>query len=115
MAKVHITRHDGSCDQSCFEGTQTLASGSFSKPLKRGDFCVGDRDAALQLAAKGKEHAQLAKEARQAANQAAFQSFNLHVTNRFKVWLINTHSCLQTSYAHCSLCQHLMLTSPSGC
>ena len=54
----------------------------------RGDaLLTGDRDAALQLAAKGKEHAQLAKEARQAANQAAFESFNLHVTNRFKARL----------------------------
>ena len=54
---------------------------------------TGDRDAALQLAAKGKEHAQLAKEARQAANQAAFESSNLHVTNRFKVRLLDTHAC----------------------
>lgn len=58
-------------------------------------FATGDRDAALQLAAKGKEHAQLAKEARQAANQAAFEGFNLHVTNRFKVMLVRWTCCFQ--------------------
>ena len=57
----------------------------FHISAQSGCSATGDRDAALQLAAKGKEHAQLAKEARQAANQAAFEGFNLHVTNRFKV------------------------------
>lgn len=69
---------------------QRLSSQCFGKPsTTKEDARTGDRDAALQLAAKGKEHAQLAKEARQAANQAAFESFNLHVTNRFKVGPIN--------------------------
>lgn len=99
------------------EGLQTLSSGAFSKALSRDESCTGDRDAALQLAAKGKEHAQLAKEARQAANQAAFESFNLHVTNRFKVRLISRLACLQASSAQLLLAVlywRLMLTSPSG-
>lgn len=49
--------------------------------------CVnaGDKEAAQELAGKGKEHAQLAKEARTKANQAAYDSSNLSVANRFKV------------------------------
>ena len=46
---------------------------------------AGNREAALELSSKGKEHAQLAKEARHRANQAAYDSCNLTVTNRFKV------------------------------
>ena len=50
---------------------------------------VGNREAAQELAGKGKEHAQLAKEARHRANQAAYDSCNLSVTNRFKVGIIS--------------------------
>ena len=45
---------------------------------------TGNREAAQELAGRAKEHAQLAKEARQKANQAAFDSCNMTVTNRFK-------------------------------
>ena len=48
---------------------------------------AGDREAAQELAGKGKEHAQLAKEARCRANQAAYDSSKLRVVNRFKVSL----------------------------
>ncbi len=47
--------------------------------------CAGDREAAQELTGRGKEHAYLAKEARQRANQAAYDSCNMSVTNRFKV------------------------------
>ena len=46
---------------------------------------TGDREVAQELASRGKEHNTLGKEARQFANQAAFQSCNDHVMNRFKV------------------------------
>ena len=50
---------------------------------------AGDREAAQELAGKGKEHAQLAKDARSRANQAAYDSSNLSVVNRFKVSVVN--------------------------
>lgn len=75
--------------QEFVKGLRTLSTEDYGMlSTTNYDLHAGDRDAALQLAAKGKEHAQLAKEARQAANQAAFESFNLHVTNRFKVMLV---------------------------
>ena len=46
---------------------------------------IGDREVAQELASRGKEHNQLGKEARQSANQAAYESCNVHVMNRFKV------------------------------
>ena len=45
----------------------------------------GEHEAAQELAGRGKQHAQLAKEARRGANQAAFDSCNMSLTNTFKV------------------------------
>lgn len=71
----------------------------------------GNREAAQELAGKGKEHAQLAKEARHRANQAAYDSCNLSVTNRFKVDLHGLHveEALQV------LEQHLLSLGGLGC
>ena len=56
---------------------------------------AGNREAAQELTGRGKEHAHLAKEARQRANQAAYDSCNMSVTNRFKV-----RSCCTWHKAH---------------
>ena len=64
---------------------QPIVSHPSSVPL----CSAGDREAAQELAGKGKEHAQLAKEARSKANQAAYDSSNLSVANRFKVGFLH--------------------------
>lgn len=67
---------------------------------------VGDKEVAQELAGKGKEHAQLAKEARTKANQAAYDSSNLTVANRFKVSavLFCALLCCAWTVTHCSAC-----------
>ncbi|KAL0046380.1 hypothetical protein WJX82_010916 [Trebouxia sp. C0006] len=74
-------------------------------------FEKGDREAAHELTGRGKEHAHLAKEARQRANQAAYDSCNMSVTNRFKVDLHGLHveEALQV------LQQHLLSLGGLGC
>ncbi|KAA6417051.1 MAG: hypothetical protein FRX49_12993 [Trebouxia sp. A1-2] len=74
-------------------------------------FEKGNREAAQELTGKGKEHAHLAKEARQRANQAAYDSCNVSVTNRFKVDLHGLHveEALQV------LEQHLLSLGGLGC
>ncbi len=67
----------------------------------------GNREAAQELAGKGKEHAQLAKEARQKANQAAFDSCNMSVTNRFKVHHLLDYCRMQAS-------QRWQMTAPNA-
>lgn len=59
---------------------------------------AGNREAAQELTGKGKEHAHLAKEARQRANQAAYDSCNVSVTNRFKV-----RSCRPVAHCSCGI------------
>lgn len=55
---------------------------------------AGDKEVAQELAGKGKEHAQLAKEARTKANQAAYDSSNMNVANRFKVSMATVWMCI---------------------
>ncbi|DBA98882.1 TPA: hypothetical protein ACH3X1_014639 [Trebouxia sp. C0004] len=74
-------------------------------------FEKGNRAAGQELAGRGKEHAHLAKDARQRANQAAYDSCNMSVTNRFKVDLHGLHveEALQV------LEQHLLSLGGLGC
>ncbi|KAL0032695.1 hypothetical protein WJX79_003892 [Trebouxia sp. C0005] len=80
-------------------------------PAAQVAFEKGNREAAQELTGKGKEHAHLAKEARQRANQAAYDSCNVSVTNRFKVDLHGLHveEALQV------LEQHLLSLGGLGC